>query len=111
MALKRQFREVLPLLWMRAGCLGPRPAVPVSVPLPPWLIPDANRFAVLLEEARFRDFLPLARSRNDLSHVFLVTDSEDAFQEMAAELPSGPEPVQLYRDYLENFLINRGDRA
>ncbi len=27
-ALKRQFREVLPLLWMRAGCQGPRPGCP-----------------------------------------------------------------------------------
>ena len=107
-ALKRQFREVLPLLWMRAGCVGPRPTVPASAALPPWLIPAASRFAVLLDEARFRDFLPLARSRGDITHVFLVTDSEDAFQEMAAELPPGPQPVQLYRDYLENFLINRG---
>ena len=110
-ALKRQFREVLPLLWMRSGCIGPRPTVPASAALPPWLIPDANRFAVLLDEARLRDFLPLARSRSDLTHVFLVTDSEDSFQEMAAELQPGQQPVQLYRDYLENFLINRGDRA
>ena len=110
-ALKRQFREVLPLLWMRAGCIGPRPSLLKNAALPAWLLPEGNRFAVLTDEAQFRGFLPLVTARLDLTHVFLVTDSEDAFQEMAGELPKGPLPVQLYRDYLENFMINRGDRT
>lgn len=113
-ALKRQFREVLPLLWMRSGCLGPRPVLPTTGPLPEWLAPAGNRFAVLLEEARFGAFARSIERRRDLTHVFLVTDSEDAFQEMVAGLPAATrsvQPVQLYRDYLENFLINRGDRA
>ena len=45
--------------------------------------------------------------------VFIVTDSDDAFKEMAANVvgalgKGSPEltTVQLYRDYLDNFLIN-----
>ena len=41
-------------------------------------------------------------------HIFAV--SEEAFQEMAAQL-NAPQIIQLYRDYLENFMINRGDEA
>ncbi|MEA3412699.1 MAG: DNA methyltransferase [Pseudomonadota bacterium] len=67
---------------------------------------------------------------NNLTHAYLVTDSEEAFQEMAGQLirtihgasPSGaqdasrfvpdesvkvPNVIQLYRDYLENFVINK----
>jgi adenine-specific DNA-methyltransferase len=50
----------------------------------------------------------LYSDRDDITHVFLVTDSEEAFQEMAAQLNT-PQVIQLYRDYLENFMINKGD--
>ena len=109
-ALGRQFREILPLLWLRAGAIGPRPELPKNKPLPSLLLPEHNHFAVLLDETRFADFLAETAKRNDLTHLFLVTDSEEAFQEMAAQL-NAPQIIQLYRDYLENFMINRGDEA
>ena len=56
----------------------------------------------------YSDFQEAVEARDDLSHVFLITDSEEAFQEMAAQLRA-PHVIQLYRDYLENFAINRGD--
>jgi hypothetical protein len=37
-----------------------------------------------------------------------VTDSEEAFQEMAGQLKV-QNVIQLYRDYLENFVINKGE--
>jgi len=54
-----------------------------------------------------------------LSHVFIVTDSDESFKAMAAEVRevvgrSNPDlqVVQLYRDYLVNFMINnRQDNA
>nr|WP_133510780.1 site-specific DNA-methyltransferase [Candidatus Thiosymbion oneisti] len=106
-ALGRQFREILPLLWLRAGAIGPRPELPANQPLPAMLIPERNPFAVLVDETRFADFAAELDGRDDLTHVFLVTDSEEAFQEMAGELRV-PNLIQLYRDYLENFVINKG---
>lgn len=106
-ALGQQFRAILPLLWLRAGAAGPRPDLPADAPLPEMLIPPANPFAVLVDERRFAAFLEALAARPDLTHVFLVTDSEDAFQEMAARVQA-PHVIQLYRDYLENFMINRG---
>lgn len=109
-ALGRQFREILPLLWLRAGAIGARPELPADAPIPALLIPATNPFAVLVDETRFADFLEAVGGRSDLTHLFLVTDSEDAFREMAEQL-AAPHVIQLYRDYLENFMINRGETA
>ena len=109
-ALGRQFREILPILWLRAGAVGPRPALPKNKPIPAMVIPEHNPFAVLVEEARFADFVAELEGRDDLTHVFLVTDSEEAFQEMAGQIRV-PNVIQLYRDYLENFVINKGEGA
>jgi adenine-specific DNA-methyltransferase len=107
-ALGRQFREILPILWLRSGAIGPRPGLPRNKPLPTMLLPEHNRFAVLLDETRFPDFVTKVKAKEDVTHIYLVTDSEEAFQEMAAQL-SIPNVVQLYRDYLENFVINMGE--
>jgi adenine-specific DNA-methyltransferase len=109
-ALGRQFREILPLLWLRAGAAGPRPELPANDSLPAMLLPPQNRFAVLLDETKFADFRQAIAGRSDLSHVFLVTDSAETFREMAAQV-AVPHVIQLYRDYLENFAINKGDAA
>jgi adenine-specific DNA-methyltransferase len=109
-ALKRRLRELLPILWLRAGAVGLRPELPQGTSDPDWLVPRHNPFAVLLDERRFGAFLEVVADRDDLTHVFLVTDSEDAFQEMATQLKT-PHLIQLYRDYLENFIINRGGEA
>jgi adenine-specific DNA-methyltransferase len=109
-ALGQQFREILPLLWLRAGAIGPRPELPKNKPIPAMLLPERNSFAILVDEARFADFLEALETRHHLTYVFLVTDSEEAFQEMAAQI-AVPNVIQLYRDYLENFVINKGDGA
>ena len=74
------------------------------------LIPEHNPFAVLVDESRFADFAAELEGRRDLTHAYLVTDSEEAFQEMAGQLKVA-NVVQLYRDYLENFVINKGEGA
>ena len=109
-ALGRQFREIFPILWLRAGAIGPRPELPKNKPIPAMVIPEHNPFAVLVEENRFADFAAELEGRNDLTHAYLVTDSEEAFQEMAGQLKV-PNVIQLYRDYLENFVINKGESA
>jgi hypothetical protein len=40
------------------------------------------------------------------THVWIVTDSKDAFAEMRSSLPSRLVTSMLYRDYLRNFQIN-----
>lgn len=105
-ALGRQFRELLPVLWMKAGAHGPCPALTVDE-LPNMLVLPENKFAVLLDESAFSDFLPLVQDVPEIQTVFLITDSSDGYREMIAHL-DGKETYQLYRDYLDNFRINIG---
>lgn len=108
-ALGKQFREVLPILWLSAGAVGPRPELEEDGSIPNMLIPDKNSFAVLVDETYFADFLQAIDAKTDLTHVFLVTDSEEAFQEMASQI-NVPDVIQLYKDYIENFAINKGGK-
>ncbi|MFL6713641.1 MAG: hypothetical protein ACJ8LN_12040 [Sulfurifustis sp.] len=118
-ALKRAFREILPLLWLKAGAIGPRPKLAKTAAEPKFFAPKENSFAVLLDESRLSEFVDVIKVRTDLTHIFLVTDDDEAFKEMAAEVADKiktshrVQVVQLYRDYLENFMINKGvdDRA
>jgi adenine-specific DNA-methyltransferase len=103
-AMGRQFAAILPVLWMMAGAQGPRPQAPD--PHAHWLIPVGCPFAVLLRETRFREFLAKIETRADLTHLFLVTNSESAFHDMHAALPQGLTAIQLYKNYLDNFKIN-----
>ena len=106
-ALGRQFREIIPVLWLRAGGIGKRPELPKNKPLPDFMIPPDCPFAVLTNESKFRRFVEEIKKRIDLTHVYLVTDSQESFTEMASRI-SVPNVIQLYRDYLENFVINKG---
>ncbi|MGI6163802.1 MAG: site-specific DNA-methyltransferase [Bacillota bacterium] len=105
-ALGRQFREILPLLWLRSGAIGPRPELPDNESIPAMVVPADNPFAVLVVETYFADFLEALKTKDKITHVYLVTDSEEAFQEMASQI-NIPHVIQLYRDYIENFVINR----
>ena len=103
-SLGRQFREMLPTLWMKAGAHGPCPAVRGD-PGEMLVLPE-NRFAVLLEERAFGAFRERVAGLPEISTVYLVTDYELSFRSMAAAFRDR-KTVQLYRDYLDNFRINR----
>ncbi len=100
----RQFAAILPILWMMAGAKGKRPEP--SAPSAPWLIPHDCPFAVLMHEKRFCEFRAKIDGRTDLTHIFLVTNSDSAFHDMRGELPKTTQAVQLYKSYLNNFKIN-----
>lgn len=103
-AMGRQFVAILPMLWMMAGAKGSRPEAPD--PHAHWLIPEGCPFVVLMREGRFREFLVKIKDRTDLTHVFLVTNSDSAYHDMRDDLPEHVEAVQLYKNYLDNFKIN-----
>jgi len=99
----RQFAAILPLLWMMAGSIGSRPEPPAAHA--PWLLPEGCPFAVLMQEARCKDFVRHVEARDDLTHIFVVTNSANTIHTLRKEWPRC-RLVQLYKDYLENFRIN-----
>lgn len=102
-ALGRQFKEMLPTLWMKAGAHGPCPMI--SEETPDMLILPKNRFAVLVDEKQYMEFAEKLDQYPEIETVFIVTDSEPGYRDMIAGL-NVKESYQLYRDYLDNFRIN-----
>ena len=97
------YEAILPILWMMSGASGDLKLAKGSGN---YHFPKGVPFCVLLKEERYRQFSEKLATRTDITHVFLVTDSDEAFREMAAGLAGKRRCVQLYKSYLENFKIN-----
>lgn len=104
-ALGRQFKEMLPTLWMKAGAIGKCPVIENDIPSILFL-PD-NHFAVLTEESAFGNLEVMLSEHPEVQTVFIVTDYEAGYCTMAKSLKV-EHTYQLYRDYLDNFRINTG---
>lgn len=102
-ALGRQFKEMLPTLWMKAGAHGACPDIGETVP--EMLILPENRMAVLVDERAYMAFSEKLDEHPEIETVFLVTDSDSGYRDMISGL-NVKESYQLYRDYLDNFRIN-----
>lgn len=103
-ALGRQFSELLPLLWMKAGAHGECPVLGGDT-IPDVMVLPQNRFAILNRESSFMQLEQELGENASIKTVFIVTDSEPAFRRMQGLLPQ-VRCIQLYRDYLDNFRIN-----
>ena len=103
-ALGTQFKEILPLLWLKAGAVGKRPEI-ADGEHPNMLVLPQNKLAILMDESVFMEFDTLLDEHPEIETVFIVTDSERAYREMISGLKV-QNTYQLYRDYLDNFRIN-----
>lgn len=108
-ALGRQFKELLPVLWLKAGAHGPCPALEEAVEAPDMLVLPVNHFAVLTDESQYEAFAAQVNGEEAITTVYIVTDSEPGYREMVSGLHA-EDTYQLYRDYLDNFRINHGGR-
>ncbi len=97
-----QLRAVLPMLRLAAGARGALPTPDADA----WLMPSDASWSVLVDDARFGKFKAALERRPDLTHVWLVTTSEESFARMRSQLPAELRISMLYRDYLRNFEIN-----
>lgn len=103
-AMDMQFKELLTTLWMKAGAVGECPVIENGEIDDYYIFPE-NKMAILKEEDAYRAFKKAMKEHDDITTVFIITDSDSDFREMSAEF-SGKKCYQLYRDYLDNFSIN-----
>ena len=109
-SLGLQFKELLPLLWLKAGGWGKCPddetvKIESKFDLPPFIILPENKLAVLINEDSFTEFSNLIKKEPLIKTVYIVTDYENGFVAMKKKLDI-ENVIQLYRDYLDNFRIN-----
>lgn len=105
-ALGRQFKELLPVLWMKGGAIGKCPVLDTDE-LPHMLVLPENKMAVLIDEIYYSEFDAALADHPEIHTVYIVSDSEPAYREMICTY-EGKACYQLYRNYLDNFRINTG---
>jgi adenine-specific DNA-methyltransferase len=93
--------QLFVLLWMQAGCVGKRPNLPRKN-IDMYFDPNGS-FALLVDETKYSEFLNNIKGKS-YKFVYLVTNSDSSFAEMASKIAS-PNIKQLYRNYLDNFVI------
>jgi adenine-specific DNA-methyltransferase len=98
--LGEEFEAIHPLLWLAAGSQGKRPKIKRGAK---FLVAAECGYAVLFDDAAFREFEEALLEHPDLSHVFLITDSDEAYTEMRERLGPQRSTMLLYRDYLRHF--------
>ena len=103
-AFGRNLKELIPLLWMKANAIGECPNMEFDT-TPDMIILPQNKMAILVEEDAYPKFKKEVEN-NDIETVFIITDSEDGYREMISRL-NVKQTYQLYRDYLDNFTINK----
>jgi adenine-specific DNA-methyltransferase len=101
--LGKCLEALLPSLWLASGGIGDRE---IQTKDNGFSIPEKSTYSILLKESRFRKFKEALLKRPDITHVWLVTDSEDAFAEMRSALPKSLNSSMLYKDYLSSFMTN-----
>ena len=103
-AMDMQFKELLTILWMKAGAIGDCPTV-IGQNIEDYYIFPRNKMAILREEEAFCAFKKEMEGKTDITTIYIITDSDGDFREMAVDF-KGKKCYQLYRNYLDNFSIN-----
>lgn len=104
-ALGRQFKAMIPTLWLKAGAYDTCPIINDNYSKI-LLLPN-NKFAVLVDEKKFPEFKTQIEEYPEIETIYIITDSESGYREMSSEFKN-KTTYQLYRDYLDNFRINIG---
>lgn len=97
-------KELLPILWMKNGSIGPCPSIEKDMDM---VILPENKMAILINEDSFSKFAEALDTYSEIQTVFLATDYEVNYRSMVKNL-NVEKTYQLYRDYLEHFRINHG---
>jgi len=99
------FDDLAPLLWLRAGAMGPiaRRTNEAGAPAPfVW----TGHYGILFDDDQWRRFV--SDRPESARTAFIVTYSPTAFAGITAELPTDMEVVRLPDSYLSMFLPDRG---
>lgn len=104
-ASHRDFAQIAPLLWIRAGSRGRR----IEDLSSGWDV--AETYGVLADLDHTGDFLRAIANMDTVTIAYVVTDEDRLFEAVSQELPDHVEPVRLYEAYLRNFEIESGRGA
>jgi len=97
--LGMHFEDLHPLMWLAAGGIGERTAIDQTAR---FAVLAGSPYVVLFDPSGMQGLLQALADRPDVTHVFIVADSDRSFASLASSLASYTV-VQLYRRYLETL--------
>jgi adenine-specific DNA-methyltransferase len=103
--LGEAFDAIHSLLWLAAGGRGARPEM-LDAASKEFFVSERGGYAVLFAHVALRDLEEEIAGRHDITHLYVITDSPDAYAEAVEVLGQSRNTSMLYRDYLRNFRIN-----
>lgn len=101
----QQFAAIAPLLWLQSGAVGTWDTSDAAKRKPGFWLPPGARYGVCFRDSAFGGFCEALHARPDVTHAYLVTNSEDAYTQMRAALSPRLTTHRLYRDYLRSFRL------
>jgi adenine-specific DNA-methyltransferase len=93
-----RFTDLLPLWWLQAGSVGRRTPLGDEAP---FAVPPGTRYAFLFDPRGVTGLVAALDERPDVSHIYITAETDDAFAELALQMPAGKVVSLLYRPYLE----------
>jgi adenine-specific DNA-methyltransferase len=94
------FDALLPVFWLDAGAIGRRTAVAQNAA---FAAPAGVPYAFLFRASGLRDLQRVLEERREITHVFVLTDSEDAYTSLCERLPHRVRTSMLCSEYLRAF--------
>lgn len=98
------FERIAPLLWMRAGAVG---RVITEIPERGWEVADT--YAILIDLDEENDFVKAVDAAEGVRAIYVVTNDQYNYQQVAKRFPSTLDKAMLYRSYLTNFRISNSE--
>lgn len=92
------------LMWLIAGAQGGHPDSFDADAA--FFISQRGGYAVLFDILALPDFIAAIRELEDVRHLFLITDDQDAFTEMTGRLGPGRQTQMVPRNYLAKCRLN-----
>jgi adenine-specific DNA-methyltransferase len=109
-SLGNKFEAIAPLLWMQSGATGELIAKRSDLAKGEegYSVPVDGNYAVIFDTEAAADAIEAIH--DGIKKVFIVTDSENDFKAVTANLPGNlrNNAQRLYSSYLRSFEINRG---
>jgi adenine-specific DNA-methyltransferase len=93
------FNRLAPLLWMRAGSIGPR----IDSIDTGWAVSES--YGVLMDLDRAEEFTDSVRKSRSITHAFVFTEEDRLFEMITRQLPEYVEVVRMYDAYVRNAEI------
>lgn len=97
--LGQRLVELIPTLWLAAGGRGERNGVEAG----PFAVPEGVPYAFLFDASGVRGLVATLDGRPEVSTVFILAASDDAFAELREQLPNRVNAVKLYGSYVDHF--------